>query len=113
MELLEVNLVVIVGGLAMAADLLKAANATGITILGATFVKIVGRAPTGQLVSTKQTCYVVKGLDYMLLSKEGCQKLGIIPSNFPCITASASGSVMGDSCTTRWRPSGCTITLYS
>ena len=30
----------------------------------------------------------------MLLSKEGCQKLGIIPSNFPCITASASGSVM-------------------
>ena len=73
---------------------LKAANATGITILGATFVKIVGRAPTGQLVSTKQTCYVVKGLDYMLLSKEGCQKLGIIPSNFPCITASASGSVM-------------------
>ena len=78
MELLEVNLVVIVGGLAIAADLLqpvlnlKAANGTGITILGATFVKIVGRAPTGQLVSTKQTCYVVKGLDYMLLSKEGC-----------------------------------------
>ena len=73
MELLEVNLVVIVGGLAMAADLLqpalnlKAANATGITILGATFVKIVGRAPTGQLVSTKQTCYVVKGLDYAVV----------------------------------------------
>ena len=73
MELVEVNLVVIVGGLAIAADLLqpvlnlKAASATGITILGATFLKIVGRAPTGQLVPTKQTCYVVKGLDYAVV----------------------------------------------
>ena len=80
----------------VAADLLqpalnlRAANATGITIRGATFVKVVGRAPTGELVSTKQTCYVVEGLDYMLLSREACRKLGIIPDNFPCVTSTPS-----------------------
>ena len=62
---------------------LKAANASGITILGATFVEVVGKAKTGTLISTRQTCYVVKGLDYMLLSKEACQKLGIITDSFP------------------------------
>ena len=71
---------------------LRAANASGIDILGATFVTVAGKASTGELVTTKQTCYIVKGLDHMLLSKDACQKLGIIPSNFPSISVSAASA---------------------
>ena len=73
---------------------LKAANATGIVILGATFNKAEGRSSSGVVVSTRQTCYVVQGLDHLLLSREACEKLGIIPDDFPSI----------NSCTPRTTP---------
>ena len=73
---------------------LKAANATGIVILGATFIKVEGRSSSGVVVSTRQTCYVVQGLDHLLLSRDACEKLGIIPGDFPSI----------NSCTPRSEP---------
>ena len=71
---------------------LKAANATGIVILGATFIKVEGKSSSGVTRSTRQVCYVVQGLDHLLLSRDACEKLGIIPADFPSINSCPPGN---------------------
>ena len=64
---------------------LKAANATGINVLGAVFLYISGRGKEGKTWGTHQLCYVAEGLDQLLLSREACQTLGVIGTDFPTI----------------------------
>ena len=52
---------------------LRAANATGNTILGAVFISISGMSSMGKRWRTNQLVYVAKGLDQLILSKEGCE----------------------------------------
>ena len=64
---------------------LKAANSTGITILGATYLYIYGRDKTGRKWDTHQLVYVTEDLNQVLLSKEACQQLGMISPEFPAV----------------------------
>ena len=66
---------------------LKAANTSGIDIVGALFVEISGKDVSGLVRKTRQICYVAKGITELLLSKEACEKLGMIPVGFPIIGA--------------------------
>ena len=61
---------------------LKAANTTGMEILGGVFVEVMV-SQKGNPISSRQLCYVTKGLDNLLLSRECCQSLGILPKKFP------------------------------
>ena len=72
---------------------LKAANETGIKILGAAFINIMGVAQDGKKWSTQQLAYVAEGLNQLLLSKQACVELGIIPHNFPQIGSHHMGKV--------------------
>ena len=78
---------------------LKAANTSGIDIVGAVFIEVCGRNSSGDLFRTKQLCYVAKGVEHLLLSKEACQALGIIPSDFPRVGSygpeSTSANILG------------------
>ena len=49
---------------------LRAANATGITILGAAFISISGISSKGKIWRTNQLVYVAEGLDQLILSKD-------------------------------------------
>ena len=64
---------------------LKAANSTGITVLGAVFIYISGVDSRGKVWGTHQICYVAEGLDRMLLSRQACEELGMISSSFPTV----------------------------
>ena len=64
---------------------LSGANGSGLKILGALFINISGESTLGKVFLTKQLCYVAEGVDKMLLSREACEKLGIISINFPNI----------------------------
>ena len=64
---------------------LTAANGGGMKILGALFVKIIGESTFGKVYQTIQLCYVAQGAGKMLLSREACQKLGIISHKFPTV----------------------------
>ena len=44
------------------------------------------------MFKTKQLCYVAKGIEHLLLSKEACQALGMIPMDFPKVGSYGSGS---------------------
>ena len=66
---------------------LSAANGSGLNILGALFINISGESHLGKVYQTKQLCYVAEGVDKLLLSKEACQKLGMISSKFPEVGA--------------------------
>ena len=66
---------------------LSAANKTGITILGAVYLVISGMDKADKLWKTNQLCYVAKGVDQFLLSREACQQLGMLPSSFPEVGA--------------------------
>ena len=44
------------------------------------------------MLKTKQLCYVAKGIEHLLLSKEACQALGMIPMDFPKVGSYGSGS---------------------
>ena len=61
---------------------LKAANTTGMEILGGVFVEVMV-SQKGNPISSIQLCYVNKGLDNLVLSRECCQSLGILPEKFP------------------------------
>ena len=61
---------------------LKAANTTGMEILGGVFVEVI-ISREGKTMSSRQLCYVTKGLDNFLLSRECCQSLGILSKKFP------------------------------
>ena len=66
---------------------LKAANSTGIDIVGAMFLEMSGRDESWSLKSTKLLCYVAKGIENLLLSKDACKGLGMIPESFPMVGA--------------------------
>ena len=75
----------------MAAQMeLRAANETGIKILGALFVNIVGESTLGKVYQTKEICYVAEGVGKMLLSREAYEKLGMINKKFPAVGSADS-----------------------
>ena len=61
---------------------MKAANTTEIEILGCVVVEIMV-SQDENFISSRQLCYVTKGLDHLLLSRECCQSLGLLPEKFP------------------------------
>ena len=61
---------------------LRAANAKGINILGATFISISRRSSKGTRWMTNHPVYVAEGLDQLILSKEACELLGLIEGIF-------------------------------
>jgi len=65
---------------------LKAANSTGMEVLGATFIRIVGKTKSGSKVITRQICYVANGLNHLLLSRDSLKSLGVISAEFPVMT---------------------------
>ena len=72
---------------------LRAANATGITILGAAFIFISGISKQGKRWGTHQLVYVAEGLDQLILSREACESLGIIEKDFPAIGSYAGADI--------------------
>ena len=64
---------------------LTAANGSGLQIFGACFVRISGESTLGKVFQTKEICYVAEGVNKMLLSRESCEKLGMISNRFPSI----------------------------
>ena len=64
---------------------LSAANGLGLQIFGACFVRISGESTLGKVFQTKEICYVAEGVNKMLLSRESCEKLGMISNRFPSI----------------------------
>merc|ERR1712082_36793 len=64
---------------------LKAANDTGITVLGAVFLYLSGKDKLGKEWGTHQVCYVAEGLNQILLSRQACEQLGMISPSFPTV----------------------------
>ena len=62
---------------------LRAANTSGINILGVVFLMITGWDKHGRRWRTHQVVYVSEGVEQLLLSREACLQLGMISSNFP------------------------------
>ena len=65
---------------------LSGANVSSIRILGGVFITITGEDSSGKKWSTKQLCYVAKGVNRLMLSKQACVQLGIVNSSFPAAT---------------------------
>ena len=72
---------------------LKAANTTGITILGAVYLHISGRDRTGQKWETHQLCYVAQDIEQLLLSRDACEQLGMISKSFPEVGSCSDVSI--------------------
>ena len=68
---------------------MTAANKSTINILGAVVVRFSGKDNSGADVETRQMVYITDTADRVFLSREACQELGLIPSNFP---------ILGDTC---------------
>ena len=87
---------------------LRAANATGINILGAAFIYISGMSSGGKKWGTHQLVYIAEGLDQLILSKEACQSLGIIKEDFPAIGTYGNADIndlsASDGCADRGKP---------
>ena len=64
---------------------LETATVSAITILGALLVEISARDSLGNVWTTKQLCYICRGLTSLFLSQDACGDLGIIPRDFPTI----------------------------
>ena len=62
---------------------LTGANGGSIVILGAVFIVVSGTDNTGKVWRTRQLCYVCEGVSELLLSREACTQLGMIPEQFP------------------------------
>ncbi len=54
-------------------------------ILGALFIEVVGMAEDGEMIVSKQLCYIARGLKTLYLSQNACKDLGLIAKNFPKI----------------------------
>ena len=61
---------------------MHAANNKGIRILGATFLRLLGKDQHGQTIETRQMTYVTDNSKKFFLSREACVALGIIPKAF-------------------------------
>ena len=75
---------------------LKTANTSGIDIVGALFVEISGKDVCGLVRKTCQLCYIAKGVKELLLSKEACEKLDMLPTGFPMVGAFDSCANVGE-----------------
>ena len=64
---------------------LGGANGSQLEILGGLFLVISGTDAAGKHWETNQLCYVAKGVEKLLLSKEACIKLGILSKSFPAV----------------------------
>ena len=64
---------------------MHAANRKGITILGATILRITGKDESGRRVETRQMTYVTDNSDKLFISREACIALGIISDSFPTV----------------------------
>ena len=64
---------------------MKAANDGDITILGAILVRVWGLDKTGNVVETKQMCYITDGADRIFLNRDALTDLKIISEDFPII----------------------------
>ena len=72
---------------------LTGANGGSIVILGAVFIVVSGTDNTGKVWRTRQLCYVCEGVTELLLSREACTQLGMIPEQFPGV--GCAGNVTG------------------
>ena len=64
---------------------MTAANSKGIDIIGALPLRISGLTSTGDEISTRQLVYFTPATSKLFLSKDACQKLGLISKDFPSI----------------------------
>ena len=64
---------------------MRAANNSGISILGAVILRLTGTTTPGQHLETRQIAYVTNESDRLFISRETCQDLGIISERFPTI----------------------------
>ena len=64
---------------------MRAANNSGISILGAVILRLTGTTTPEQHLTTRQIAYVTNESDRLFISRETCQDLGIISERFPTI----------------------------
>ena len=64
---------------------MRAANNSGISILGAVILRVTGTTTPEQHLTTRQIAYVTNESDRLFISRETCQDLGIISERFPTI----------------------------
>lgn len=76
---------------------MHAANNGGITILGATILRISGLNNHGEPFETRQMTYGTDNSDKLLLSREACVALGIIPDSFPSVATCSENMIATDS----------------
>ena len=73
---------------------LRAANTSGINIIGVVYIMITGYDRHGKRWRTHQVVYVSEDVEQLLLSNEACAKLGMISSNFPEVGSHNAGDVL-------------------
>ena len=64
---------------------MHAANERGINILGAAILRFSGTGKPVHLLETRQIAYVTDNSDKIFLSREACERLGMISRSFPTI----------------------------
>ena len=69
-------------------------NNGGITILGATILRISGTDNQGKILETRQMTYITDSSDKLFLSKEACIALEMIPHTFPIMGVATSPHTM-------------------
>ena len=73
---------------------LRAANTTGINIIGVVYIMITGYDRHGKRWRTHQMVYVSEDVEQLILSNEACAQLGMISSNFPEVGSHNAGEVL-------------------
>ena len=58
---------------------------SSVQIIGALFVRVTGSDTQQKVWTTTQLCYVARGVDRMILSKEACRDLGLVTKDFPSV----------------------------
>lgn len=76
---------------------MHAAYNGGITILGATILRISGLDNHGEPVETRQMTYVTDNSNKLFLSREACVALGIITDSFPSVGTCSENMIAADS----------------
>ena len=64
---------------------MTAANNEGINIKGALVLRLSGKAPSGQVLETRQIVYISDSTEKLFLSKQTCTALGLISAAFPTV----------------------------
>ena len=66
---------------------------SSVKIIGALFVRVSGSDNQQKVWTTTQLCYVARGVDRMILSKEACRDLGLVTRDFPSIGSCESRAI--------------------